>query len=231
MAHRAAKHHGGRITFKDTSTVVESDVDLTAALVVTCLLVLTLVGWGRARRNFSGMSRHTERARLAPDELLSKHRTVLLRGEIDDKSAQQVIAQLLFLKDRDRDSPVWLYIDSIGGEVTASLAICDAIDDIKLPVFTYCLGTASGVAAMLLAHGAHGHRSAAPNARLSVLPLWARDRADASEAVTRLQTVVASLIAADSHQALDRVTTDLAAAREFDVESARSYGLIDRIEE
>src|SRR5512147_1728497 len=103
-----------------------------------CLLSFVLVGGSCSRP--SGDSSHAVRARLTPDELLTKHRTILLRGDIDDKAAEQVIAKLLFLQHKDASAPVHLYIDSQGGAVTPSLAIRDTIDDIKLPIFTHCLG-------------------------------------------------------------------------------------------
>lgn len=202
-----------------------------AAAVSLGLLGLVLVAMSCSPLNRPGNSEHAERARLAPDELLLKHRTVLLRGQIDDKVAEEVIAKLLFLQQKDPSASVSLYIDSPGGAVTAGLAIRDTINDLKVAVFTHCLGTASGVAAFLLAHGARGRRSATKHARLAILPLCSPDGGLVSEALARLQALVIRSIAADSRQEVATVARDVASSRQFDAESARSYGIIDSLEE
>jgi ATP-dependent Clp protease, protease subunit len=165
---------------------------------------------------------------LPPDELLNKHRTILLHGEIDDRTAQHVIAKLLFLQHDDARAPASLYIDSQGGVVSSSFAIRDTIDHIKLPVFTHCLGTAGGMALVVLAHGARGHRSAAPSARLSLVPLESQSE-NLDEHVARSTSLVISMLVADTGQNANVVARDVLLTRQFDSESARSYGLVDQI--
>jgi len=168
---------------------------------------------------------------MAPDDLLLKHRTIVLRGEISDRIAQEVIAKLLFLQHEDAKTPAWLYIDSAGGVVTSSLAIRDTINDIKLPVFTHCLGKAAGAALVLLTHGAHGHRSASKTAWLSLVPLDSLDGSSAPDELGRLERTLTDMLAADTGQKSEAIARDASSSRRFDSAQARSYGLIDRIEE
>jgi ATP-dependent Clp protease protease subunit len=99
---------------------------------------------------------------------LLKDRIVFIGSPIDDDVANLVIAQLLFLEAEDPDKDINIYINSPGGVVTSGLAIYDTMQFIKPPVATVCLGQAASMAAVLLAGGAAGKRTALPNARIMI---------------------------------------------------------------
>lgn len=162
---------------------------------------------------------------------LLAQRIVVLRGEIDDHAATDVIAKLLFLQHEDAAAPIRLHIDSPGGAVASSLAIRDTMDDIKVPVYTHGLANVQGVAAVLLAHGARGHRTAIPQGHISFTPITTAEgvRAVQSE-IGRTEAIVTEMLAKDTGQSAQQIDGDQRVSRRFDAEQARSYGLIDRIE-
>ena len=109
----------------------------------------------------------TERAYDIYSRLL-RERIVFLGTPIDDSVASLVIAQLLFLEAENSDKDIFLYINSPGGYVSAGLGIYDTMNYIKPSVATICMGQASSMAAVLLAGGAAGKRSALPNSRVMI---------------------------------------------------------------
>ena len=100
---------------------------------------------------------------------LLKDRIVFLGGEVDDDSANLIVAQLLFLEADDPDKDISLYINSPGGSVTAGMAIYDTMQYIKCDVSTICIGMAASMGAFLLAAGAKGKRRALPNSEICLL--------------------------------------------------------------
>jgi ATP-dependent Clp protease, protease subunit len=98
---------------------------------------------------------------------LLKDRIVILNGPIDDDLANSIMAQFLFL-DGESNEPIWLYINSPGGEVSAGLAIYDTMKHIKSPVQTVCVGRAASMAAVILAGGEKGKRFILPNAKVMI---------------------------------------------------------------
>ena len=103
---------------------------------------------------------------------LLKDRIVFLDGEINDATADLVIAQLLFLESEDPKKDISLYINSPGGSVTAGLAIYDTMQYLQSPVQTICMGQAASMAAILLAGGAKGKRYVLPSARVMIHQPW-----------------------------------------------------------
>src|SRR3989339_2067684 len=97
---------------------------------------------------------------------LLKERIVFLVGQINDPSANSVIAQLLFLASKDPKKDIQLYINTPGGSVTAGLAIYDTMQYIKCPVATICIGLTASMAAIILASGTKGKRFALPNSQI-----------------------------------------------------------------
>lgn len=96
---------------------------------------------------------------------LLKDRIVFLGGEVDDDSANLIVAQLLFLEADDPDKDISLYINSPGGSVTAGMAIYDTMQYIKCDVSTICIGMAASMGAFLLAAGAKASAGRCPTAR------------------------------------------------------------------
>ncbi|CUT08439.1 ATP-dependent Clp protease proteolytic subunit ClpP, partial [Candidatus Kryptonium thompsonii] len=103
---------------------------------------------------------------------LLKERIVFIGTPIDDTVASLVIAQLLFLESEDPDKDIYLYINSPGGVISAGLAIYDTMQYIKPDVATICIGMAASMAAVILAGGAKGKRTALPNSRIMIHQPW-----------------------------------------------------------
>ena len=99
---------------------------------------------------------------------LLKDRIIFLSGEIDDYTANLVVAQMLFLEMEDPDKEINLYINSPGGSVTAGMAIYDTMQYLRCPVSTLCIGMAASMGAFLLAAGAKGMRRTLPNAEIMI---------------------------------------------------------------
>ena len=93
---------------------------------------------------------------------------MFLGGEIDDVSANLVVAQMLFLEMEDPDQDIMLYINSPGGSISAGMAIYDTMHYVKCEVSTVCVGMAASMGAFLLASGAKGKRKALPNAEIMI---------------------------------------------------------------
>lgn len=163
------------------------------------------------------------------NQLLAR-RIVALRGAIDDDVATRTIAQLLFLASESA-KPVSLWIDSPGGQVAASLAIRDTLDDLGAPVHTHCTGTAGGTAVVILAHGLRGQRTIARHGRVSFDAIAAPEGGDTvarAAELARTRAIVEQLLAVDTGRPLADVARDMAAHRRFDPDEAIAYGLVDR---
>ena len=99
---------------------------------------------------------------------LLKDRIIFLGEEVNDVSANLIVAQLLFLEAEDPSKDIQLYINSPGGSVTAGMAIYDTMQYIKCDVSTICLGMAASMGAFLLSSGAKGKRYALPNSTIMI---------------------------------------------------------------
>ena len=166
---------------------------------------------------------------------LLKDRIVFIGSPIDDDVANLVIAQLLFLEAEDPDKDINLYINSPGGIVTAGMAIYDTMQFIKPQVSTVCLGQAASMAAILLAGGAHGKRTALPNARILIhQPMGgtqgqATDIKIQAEEILRLREHLNGILAKHTGQPLDRISADTERDYYMSSEQARAYGIIDQV--
>ena len=168
---------------------------------------------------------------------LLKDRIVFIGNPIDDDIANLVIAQLLFLEAEDPDKDVNIYINSPGGYVTAGMAISDTMQLIKPPVATVCIGQASSMAAVLLAGGAAGKRTALPNARILIHQPLGGTKGQATEIeihareILRMREELNKILARHTGQALSRIAAD--SERDFfmTAEQAKTYGIIDTVVE
>lgn len=146
---------------------------------------------------------------------LLKDRIVFIDGEINDLTADLVIAQLLFLESQDPSRDISIYINSPGGMVTAGLALYDTIQYIKPEVQTICIGQASSMAALLLACGTKGKRSALPSSRILIHQPWGGVSGQASDIslqareIIRLKKLTIDYFAQHSGQALEKVAQDM----------------------
>ncbi|EEH63504.1 endopeptidase Clp [Gleimia coleocanis DSM 15436] len=174
--------------------------------------------------------------RLDPYSKLFQDRIVFLGVQVDDASADDIMAQLLVLESQDPDSMITMYINSPGGSFTAMTAIYDTMQYIKPQVQTVCLGQAASAAAVLLAGGAPGRRLALPNARVMIhQPAMEGMRGQASdieivaEEMERMRTWLEETIAHHSGREIEQVRRDIDRDKILTAQQALEYGLIDQV--
>jgi ATP-dependent Clp protease protease subunit len=166
---------------------------------------------------------------------LLKDRIVFIGSPIDDEVANLVIAQLLFLEAEDPDKDINLYINSPGGIVTAGMAIYDTMQFIKPQVAAVCLGQAASMAAVLLAGGAQGKRTALPNARILIhQPMGgthgqATDIKIQAEEILRMREHLNGILAKHTGQPMERIAADTERDYYMSAEQAKTYGIIDQV--
>ena len=166
---------------------------------------------------------------------LLKERIVFVGSVIDDIDANLIIAQMLFLQNENRKADIDLYINSMGGSVTAGLAIYDAMQFVQCDVATWCLGQAISMAAILLAAGAKGKRYCLPHGRVMLHQPWGGTRGTAvdiriqAEEIVRLKKELNDLLVKHTGQSLERVERD--SDRDFFMSAAeaKEYGIVDEV--
>jgi ATP-dependent Clp protease protease subunit len=173
---------------------------------------------------------------MNPYNKLFEERIIFLGVQIDDASANDVIAQLIALESIDPDRDITMYINSPGGSVTSMMAIYDTMQFVQPEIQTACVGQAASGAAVLLAAGTHGKRLALPNARIllhqpateggygqsSDLEIQARE-------ILRMRAAMEAIIATHSGKDEEQVRRDVERDKFFTAQEAREYGLIDEV--
>ncbi len=165
---------------------------------------------------------------------LLKNRIILLSGEIDDDSANLVVAQLLYLDSLNHDD-ISLYINSPGGVITSGMAILDTMNFIKSDVSTICVGMAASMAAFLLSCGSKGKRFALPNAEVMIhQPLGgAKGQATeiqiAAEHILKMKKRLNKMLAKNTGKPIETIEQDTERDHFLDAKEAKEYGLIDDI--
>jgi ATP-dependent Clp protease, protease subunit len=166
---------------------------------------------------------------------LLKDRIIFIGTPIDDVIANLVIAQLLFLESEDPDRDVNLYINSPGGVVSAGLAIYDTMQFIKPDVATICMGQAASMAALLLAAGANGKRSALPHSRIMIhQPLGgsqgqATDIEIYTKEILTLRTELNKILVRHTDQPLPKIEKDTDRNFFMSAEEAKAYRIVDKV--
>ena len=166
---------------------------------------------------------------------LLKDRIIFLTGEIDDYTANLVVAQMLFLEMEDPDKAISLYINSPGGSVTAGMAIYDTMQYLRCPVATLCIGMAASMGAFLLAAGAKGMRRALPNAEIMIHQPSAGTQGQITDMaihLKRLEVVkkrMNRILSENTGKAIEVVTADCERDNFMTAQEAVEYGLIDRV--
>ncbi|KAJ3680268.1 hypothetical protein LUZ60_016546 [Juncus effusus] len=166
---------------------------------------------------------------------LLKERIICINGGIDDSTAAVVVAQLLFLESENPAKPIYMYINSPGGVVTAGLAIYDAMQLVRSPVSTLCLGQAASMGSLLLAAGAPGERRCLPNARVMVhqpsggAQGQASDIAIQAKEILKVRDRLNKIYQKHTGKPLDEI--ELAMERDLFMspEEAKKFGLIDDV--
>ena len=166
---------------------------------------------------------------------LLKERVIFLVGEVNDATANLIVAQMLFLESENPDKDISLYINSPGGSVTAGLAIYDTMQFIKPDVGTLCTGFAASMGAFLLAAGAKGKRICLPNSRIMIHQLSGGFRGQASDIAIHakealfLKQRLNEIMAKHTGQSIEVVEKDTDRDNFLSAESALKYGIIDKI--
>ena len=166
---------------------------------------------------------------------LLKERIVFIGMPIDDVVASLVIAQLLFLESEDPEKDIHLYINSPGGSISSGLAIYDTMQYIRPDVSTICIGMAASMAAVLLAGGAAGKRTALPNSRIMIHQPWggiqgsATDIRIQAEEILRMKKRINEILSKHTGKAQEVVEKDSDRDYYMSSEEAKDYGLIDNI--
>jgi ATP-dependent Clp protease, protease subunit len=174
--------------------------------------------------------------RQDPYTKLFEDRIIFLGVQVDDASADDVMAQLLVLESQDPDRDIILYINSPGGSFTAMTAIYDTMQYIKPQIQTVCLGQAASAAAVLLSAGTKGKRLALPNARVLIhQPAIEGGYAQASDIeihaneMLRMREWLEDAIALHTEQPVERVRADIERDKILSAEQAKEYGLVDQV--
>lgn len=166
---------------------------------------------------------------------LLKDRIIFVDKELNDVSADIIVAELLFLESQSSDKDISLYINSPGGSVTAGLAIYDTMQHIKPDVQTICLGQCASMAAILLAGGTKGKRFALPSSRVMIHQPWggvsgqATDINIQAKEILRLKNMVISYFAKDTNRSEEEVKKDMERDFFMSSEQAKQYGIVDTI--
>ena len=166
---------------------------------------------------------------------LLEDRIIFITGEINDISANTVVAQLLYLESKDPDKDICLYINSPGGSVTAGLAIYDTMKYIKCDVQTICIGLAASMGAFLLSSGTHGKRFALPNSEIMIhQPLGgtsgqATDIAIHANHILKTKKKLNEILSQNSSQPINVIENDTDRDNFMSSNEAMNYGLIDQV--
>ena len=167
---------------------------------------------------------------------LGVERILFLGQEVNDGVANALVAQMLYLDSDDSSKPIYLYINSPGGSVTAGLAIYDTIQYVKADVVTICVGLAASMGAFLLAAGTKGKRLALPHSRIIIhQPLGGTSQRQASDIeieareILRLKDQLNQQLAEMTGQNLEKLEKDTDRDYFLSAAEAKEYGLIDRV--
>ena len=180
-------------------------------------------------KNYDGERSYDIFSRLLDD------RIIMLTGEINDALASTVIAQLLYLENKDPHADISLYINSPGGSISAGMAIFDTMNFISCDVSTICVGMAASMGAFLLSSGAKGKRCALPNAEIMIHQPLGQTGGQASDIVIAAKHInaqkqkLSEYLAQQTGQTLKRILIDTDRDNFMTSIEAKDYGLIDCI--
>lgn len=166
---------------------------------------------------------------------LLEDRILFITGEINDATADIVVAQLIYLEGKDSNKDINIYINSPGGSVTAGMAIYDTMNYIKCEISTICIGLAASMGAFLLSSGTKGKRFSLPNSEIMIhQPLGgaqgqASDIAIHAEQILKTKEKLNKILAKNTGKSLDIVTKDTDRDNFMSAEQALNYGIIDKI--
>lgn len=167
---------------------------------------------------------------------LNQERIIFLGQEVTDSLANSIIAAMLYLDSDDQNKPIYLYINSPGGSVTAGMAIYDTMQHIKSEVVTICVGLAASMGAFLLAAGSKGKRLSLPHSRIMIhQPLGGTGRRQATDIeieakeILRIRHQLNEILAQRTSQAIEKIEKDTDRDYFMSAQEAKEYGLIDSV--
>jgi ATP-dependent Clp protease protease subunit len=167
---------------------------------------------------------------------LGVERILFLGSEVNDAVANALVAQMLYLDSEDNSKPIYLYINSPGGSVTAGLAIYDTMQYVKSDVVTICVGLAASMGAFLLGAGTKGKRLALPHSRIMIhQPLGGTSQRQASDIeieakeILRIKDMLNHSMAEMTGQPFEKIEKDTDRDYFLSAAEAKEYGLIDRV--
>lgn len=166
---------------------------------------------------------------------LLKERVIFLVGEVNDQTANLVVAQLLFLESENPDKDISFYINSPGGSVTAGMAIYDTMQFIKPDVSTLCVGFAASMGAFLLTAGAKGKRFSLPNSKIMIHQVLGGARGQATDIeihardILRTKDQMNKIMAERTGQPLEKIRNDTERDYFMTADEAKDYGLVDQV--
>ncbi len=167
---------------------------------------------------------------------LGAERILFLGQEVNDGVANNLVAQMLYLDSEDSSKPIYLYINSPGGSVTAGLAIYDTIKYVKSDVVTICVGLAASMGAFLLSAGTKGKRLALPHSRIMIhQPLGGTSQRQASDIeieakeILRIKEMLNRSMAEMTGQTFEKIEKDTDRDYFLSASEAQEYGLIDKV--
>ena len=187
------------------------------------LIPMVIEQSGRGERSYDIYSR------------LLRERVIFLVGEVNDQTANLVVAQLLFLESENPDKDISLYINSPGGSVTAGMSIYDTMQFIKPDVSTMCLGFAASMGAFLLAAGAKGKRYSLPNSKIMIHQVLGGARGQATDIeiqardILRTKAQMNRILAERTGQTLEKIQQDTDRDYYMTADEAKDYGLVDQV--
>lgn len=166
---------------------------------------------------------------------LLEDRIIFLSGEIDDATANTIVAQLIYLEGKNPDKDISLYINSPGGSVTAGMAIYDTMQYIKCDVSTICVGLAASMGAFLLAAGAKGKRYCLPNSEVMIhQPLGgakgqATDILISARHIEKTKNKMIDMLSTMTGNSRDKIAQDVERDYFMDSAEAKEYGIVDKV--
>jgi len=166
---------------------------------------------------------------------LLKERVIFLVGEVNDQTANLVVAQLLFLESENPDKDISFYINSPGGSVTAGMAIYDTMQFIKPDVSTLCCGFAASMGAFLLAAGVTGKRFSLPNSKIMIHQVLGGARGQATDIeihardILRTKEQMNRILAERTNQPYEKVVHDTERDYFMTAQEAKEYGIVDQV--
>ena len=166
---------------------------------------------------------------------LLKERVIFLVGEVNDQTANLVVAQLLFLESENPDKDISFYINSHGGSVSAGMAIYDTMNFIKPDVSTMCIGFAASMGAFLLAAGEKGKRFSLPNSKVMIHQVLGGARGQATDIeihardILRTKDQMNRILAERTGQPLEKIARDTERDYFLTADESKDYGIVDQV--